>query len=144
LQFETTRGNGGIGGGGLRHLGVPEVFTAYAEIFGCSERQAADQLRSREALEGALARPLWYAQYAGADLAYQAAVLTHGIAETQPFIDGNKRTALGTMLIFLDWNGYGLSASQSERLSWMIRLSEGASVEELAERIRSCLVPVQP
>jgi prophage maintenance system killer protein len=28
-------------------------------------------------------------------------VLAHGIAETQPFVDGNKRTALVAMLTFL-------------------------------------------
>ena len=35
------------------------------------------------------------------DLARQAAVLARGIAETQPFIDGNQRTGLVAMLTFL-------------------------------------------
>jgi death-on-curing protein len=71
-------------------------------------------------------------------------LLAHGIAETQPFIEGNKRTALAVLRAFLLVNGYQVTSSQSERMSWMIRLSEGASVEELAERIRSCPVPIQP
>jgi prophage maintenance system killer protein len=63
-------------------------------MVGESVPEALDQLRSRETLEGALGRPQSYAHYEEADLALQAAVLAHGIAETQPFIDGNKRTAL--------------------------------------------------
>ncbi len=79
----------GYGQAALQYLGVADVLTCYAEIFGCSLQQAADQLRSREGLESALARPQLYAHYEGADLAHQAAVLGHGIAETQPFVEGN-------------------------------------------------------
>jgi hypothetical protein len=42
------------------------------------------------------------AHYEQADLALQAAVLAHGIAETQPFIDAN--TPLVAMLTFLEVN----------------------------------------
>jgi death-on-curing protein len=56
------------------------------------------------ALAGAIARPGTYAHYENADLALQA-VLAHGIAEGQHFIDGNKRTALVAMLTFLEING---------------------------------------
>ena len=122
---------------------MAEALRCYAEVFGCSQQEAADQLRSRDALEGALARPRWYAQYGEADLAHQAALLAHGIAETQPFIEGNKRTALAVLRAFLLVNGYQVTASQSERMSWMIRLSAGASVEELADQIRACLVPIE-
>lgn len=38
----------------------------------------------------------------------QAAVLAHGIAEGQSFLDGNKRLALVAMLTFLEVNGFSV------------------------------------
>ncbi len=126
----------------LVYLTVDDVLSFYAVLFAYTEQQAADQLRGRATLEGALARPQQYAHYAGADLALQAAVLAHGIAEGQPFVEGNKRTALASLRAFLLANGYQISATQEERANWIIRLSEGASPDDLAGWIRASLVPV--
>jgi prophage maintenance system killer protein len=46
--------------------------------------------------------------YAGADVPLPAAVLAHGIAESQVVVDGNKRTALIALLTFVDINGWML------------------------------------
>jgi death-on-curing protein len=81
-----------------------------------------------------------YAHYQGADLAMQAAVLAHGICEAQPFVEGNKRTALAAMLTFILVNGYELSTSQEELAGWIIRLSEGIEPADLASRIRAPLI----
>ena len=85
------------------------------------------------------ARPLNYALYEKADLALQAAALAHGIAESQTFIDGNKRLALVAMLTFLEINGSGVEASDPELADWIISLSSGRSAEELAELLRARL-----
>ena len=98
----------------LVYLTRDDALEIYAAIFSLTVEQAADHLRSREALEGALGRPASYAHYQQADLAPQAAVLAHGIAETQPFVDGNKRTALIEMLTFLELNTHELSATDAE------------------------------
>lgn len=74
---------------GVVYLDVDDALEIFGAIIGGTATQAADQLRDRAALAGALARPINYAQYEHADLALQAATLAHGIAETQPFIDGN-------------------------------------------------------
>jgi prophage maintenance system killer protein len=47
-------------------------------------------------------------------MALQATVLARGIAEGQQFTDGNKRTALIAMLVFLEANGWRVEASDSE------------------------------
>jgi death-on-curing protein len=120
---------------------IDDVFELYAGLFGCTQSQAADQLRNRSGLEGALARPQSYAHYQDADVALQAAVLAHGIAEGQHFIDGNKRTALAAMLTFLRANGYDVDASQEERAAWILQLSVGTTAEELAELLRIALKP---
>ena len=82
------------------YLDIDDALEIYAAIIESTAAQAADHLRSRDALEGALGRPASYAHYEQADLALQASVPAHGIAETQPFVDGNKRTALVAMLTF--------------------------------------------
>ena len=40
------------------------------------------------------------------DLFQMAAAYAFHIAENQPFLDGNKRTALNAALVFLDINGW--------------------------------------
>jgi death-on-curing protein len=63
--------------------------------------------------------------YEQADMALQAAVLAHGIAQSQSFIDGNKRTALAAMLVFLELNGYAVGATDREMADWLIDFSRG-------------------
>src|ERR1035441_10648106 len=96
------------------YLTIEDVLSLHGLIIGASSTEAADQLRNRDGLEGALARPAAPAHYEDADLAHQAATLAHGIAEGQQFIDGNKRTALVAMLTFLEVNGLRVEASDRE------------------------------
>ncbi len=124
------------------YLTTDDILEVYAAIIDATATQAADHLRNRDALEGALGRPEAYAHYEQADLALQAAVLAHGIAETQPFIDGNKRTALIAMLTFLEINGLRVQASDPELADWIISLSTGTTPPELAALIRSRLAAV--
>src|SRR5690349_2042750 len=65
-------------------------------------------LRDRGLLESAVMRPQFLAHYGDADLFLQAAVLAHGISQSQAFVDGNKRAALQAATIFLRLNGYQL------------------------------------
>lgn len=57
--------------------------------------------RDRGLLESAISKPQMAAFYEDADLVRQAALLGVGIAQNQPFIDGNKRAAYLAMLVFL-------------------------------------------
>lgn len=82
------------------YLTLGDVLELHALIIDATPAEAANQLRNQPGLESALARPETYAHYQAADLALQATVLAHGIAEGQQFIDGNKRTALIAMLTF--------------------------------------------
>lgn len=125
--------------GDVVYLDVEDVIGLYAIALGCGETDAADQLRDEGALDGALARARWHAGLGGADLATQAAVLAHGIAEAQSFIDGNKRAALVAMLTFVEMNGYTVVATQAERAGWMLGFAHGLTVENLAIRLREIL-----
>lgn len=116
----------------------------YAAIIDATAAQAEDHLRDSRGLEGSLARPATHAHYEQADLATQAAVLAHGIAEGQFFIDGNKRLALVAMLVFLELNGYRVNASDPDLASWILDLAAEMTPAELAARIRPTLTQTFP
>jgi death-on-curing family protein len=121
----------------LVYLTIEDVLTLHGLIIGASSTEAADQLRNRDGLESALARPSAYAHYENADLAHQAAALAQGIAEGQQFIDGNKRTALVAMLTFLEVNGLRVRASDRELADWILSFRAGATPEQVAALVRS-------
>jgi len=125
------------------YIELADALELYAAIIGGTTGQAADQLRDQAGLESALGRPRNYAHYQEADLALQATALAHGIAESQTFIDGNKRLALVSMLTFLEVNGYAVNATDPELANWIISLSAGTTPEELADLIRSRLQAVE-
>ena len=62
-------------------------------------------MRSAHAIESALAAPINDYLYAGADRFAIAASYAFHIAESQAFLDGNKRTGMLAALTFLDANG---------------------------------------
>jgi death on curing protein len=121
------------------YLTLADVLDLHALIIDATAAQAADQLRNRPGLESALARPETYAHYQDADLALQAAVLAHGIAEGQYFIDGNKRTALIAMLVFLEINGWRVEAADRELADWILSFSANATPEEVAALVTSAM-----
>ncbi len=119
------------------YLELDDALEIYGAIIGGSPAQAVDHLRSPEVLSGALARPINYARYENADLALQGAVLAHGIAETQPFIDGTKRTALVALLTFLELNGFTVHATDGEVADWIISFSGGVAPGIVADTFAS-------
>jgi death on curing protein len=124
---------------------LEDAFVAFEEATGNQPGTARDYVRSGsvDLIEGALARPRHYAVYDDSDIATQAAVLAHGIAETQPFIDGNKRTALELMAYFLRANGYVLAASDAELFEWILALGvDHLTPVGLADRLRPHLQAV--
>lgn len=87
------------------HLSVEMVLKIHEESirrFG-----GAPELRSRDLLESAVAAP--QAAFGGAsvfsDLIEVAAAYLFYLCSNHPFVDGNKRTALGACLVFLKLNG---------------------------------------
>lgn len=104
-------------------LTVEEVLTLHEDqlrLFG-----GAGGIRDRNALESAVLTPA--STYDGAflhdDLFHMAAAYAYHIAENQPFVDGNKRTALNAALVFLDMNGWIVSDPEMRLYQAMIDLS---------------------
>jgi death-on-curing protein len=68
----------------------------------------SDGLRGPAALDSAVATPAasFGGQFLHPNLFLMAAAYAFHIAQNQPFLDGNKRTALNAALVFLDINGW--------------------------------------
>jgi len=100
-----------------------------------------DGVRDQGALESALARPEMLAHYGTPDAAALAAAYAHGIARNHGFIDGNKRTAWLAANVFLEKNGYALTANEADAIRTMQALAAGEVGEDafaqwLRERIK--------
>jgi death on curing protein len=132
----------GEGTGEPLYLELADALGLYAAIVGGTPAQAADQLRDQGALEGALARLRSYADYEDADIALQAAVLAHGIAESQAFIDANKRLALVAMLTFLELNGYRVEAPDPDLADWILSFSSATTPQQLSRLVRDAMRPI--
>ena len=64
-------------------------------------------LRDRNALASSVLAPRTMAAYQAVDAFDLAAAYAHSITRNHPLVDGNKRTALTSALVFLGLNGYG-------------------------------------
>jgi death-on-curing protein len=123
-------------------LSVDEVLGLHADqlhLFGGS-----DGIRDEGALESAVATPA--STFDGAflheDLFHMAAAYAFHIAENQPFVDGNKRTALNAALVFLDINGWVVSDPDQLLYDAMVAISaRRLDKPGLAELLRKLAVP---
>lgn len=67
----------------------------------------------------------------------KAAQLCYGIANNHPFTDGNKRTALHSMYVYLIINGYDITAAQQDIENLIINVAAGNMTNiELAKWLR--------
>jgi death-on-curing protein len=82
-------------------------------------------LRDEGALESALGRAVNPWAYEQADLAPIAAAYAFGIARNHPFVDGNKRAALLSLVTFLGLNGFEFVADEAEAVVIIRGLAAG-------------------
>jgi death-on-curing protein len=88
-------------------------------------------------LESALGRPQNKWSYGETDLAALAAAYAFGIARNHPFVDGNKRAALLSIVTFLGLNGIEFAADNAEAVVIIQGLAAGEIAEDgLARWIR--------
>ena len=75
-------------------------------------------LRDDGLLESALARPLNRWSYEGVeDVRDLAATYAIGLAKNHPFVDGNKRAAFLGLGLFLELNGWRLTATDEDAIA---------------------------
>jgi death on curing protein len=90
-----------------------------------AEHGGSTGLRDAGLLDSALARPLNRAGYGDPDIAELAAVYALAIAQSHPFLDGNKRTAFVALELFLRLNGCLFTAGDAETVVIMLAMAAG-------------------
>ncbi len=96
-------------------------------------------VRDPALLSSALAMPSssFGGKYLHKDLFEQAAAHAFHLCQNHPFIDGNKRTALASALVFLDLNGIELDDPKQELYELMIKVASGKGTKvELAKKFQ--------
>lgn len=94
-------------------------------------------VREPALLESAVAQPQNDFAYANADLFGIAAAYAFHIAQNQPFLDGNKRTAVMSALAFLKLNGIDRIVDWRAIYDAMIAIAEKRMTKnELARLLR--------
>jgi death-on-curing protein len=125
-------------------LTVEEVLAAHARVKGIPVASAIDHVHRMEVLESAVARPQNALAYEGADLVAQAATLLWGLVRNHPFSDGNKRTALVALLVFLDINERTLEMSEDEKFELVIGIANGGITVDQTEAMLRTRLRSQP
>lgn len=98
-----------------------------------------DGLRDIELLSSAVAMPYvsFSKQFLHIDVFEMAAAYAFHISQNHPFIDGNKRTALASALVFLELNGMNIVDPEGALYDDMLALvSRKLSKSDFAEILR--------
>jgi death on curing protein len=127
-------------------LWVPRAWVDATHYGQLDEHGGAHDVRDENALESALARLRnKYTYEPEADLADLAAAYAYGIANSHPFVDGNKRAAFVIAASFLWVNGHDLDRSDAEVVETMLALAAGSLAEaDLAAWFRAAMRPLPP
>lgn len=101
---------------------VIEIHTDQIQRYGGSEG-----VRDMNLLSSAVSMP--YASFSGSflhsDIYEMAAAYAFHICQNHPFIDGNKRTALASALVFLELNSVSISDPKGRLYDAMMSLANG-------------------
>jgi death-on-curing protein len=115
-----------------RWLDLDIILDVHAEqlaLFG-----GADGVRDRGLVESALARPLNKFAYGETGLAALAAAYAFGLARNHLFVDGNKRAAFASIIVFLGLNGIDLDVPPEQATAVILALAAGEVSEESLAR----------
>jgi len=114
----------------IRFLTMSEILVIYEDQI----RRYGGQygIRDISLLSSALALPesTYDGKYLHKNIPEMACAYAFHISENHPFIDGNKRTALASALVFLDLNGYEFTSSEEEVYETMMLVAKGEFKKE--------------
>jgi len=123
------------------HLTVEIVLEIHAEAI--AQFGGSEGLRDYALLESAIAAP--QASFGGvspfSDAVDVAAAYLFYLCSNHPFIDGNKRAALGACLVFLRLNGFILAPDGDDWESLTLAVAAGSlNRADVTARLRGLLV----
>ena len=110
-----------MSGEGPIFLSLAQVMRAHRDSL--DRHGGIDGVRDEGAIESALAAAQNTWLYRGSDVFEIAATYAYHLAESQAFLDGNKRTAIASALTFLELNGAYATPNQAELYDAMIAIA---------------------
>ena len=103
----------------------------------------AHGIRDQGAFESALMAARNRFDYENADVVKCAATYGFHLSQAHAFIDGNKRVAAAAALVFLDANGFEITASVEEIIDVFLRLAASEmNRDQLEEFLRERTAPI--
>ena len=108
---------------------VLDIHAEQLALFGGGEG-----MRDVGLLESALARPVNKFAYGETDLASLAAAYAFGIAKNHPFVDGNKRAAFASIVVFLGLNDIDFAVAPESATAAILALAAGELDEDALAR----------
>ncbi len=118
----------------MTYLTVEQVLFLHMRLV--QETGGTHGIRDLAMLQSAVARP--QATFAGQnlypDLHAKAAALMHSLVENHPMLDGNKRLGAASAGLFLQRNGWRLTATNAELAAFTLRVARGGvNVTEITQ-----------
>ena len=128
--------------GDLVFLTLDDILEIHAQQL--TRWGGSDGLRDRGGLAAAIAQPeaTFGGEYLHEDLFAMAAAYAFHIAESQAFIDGNKRVGLNAALLFLDLNGFVILDPEESLFEAMIAIGTRRMTKEALARLLRDLADV--
>jgi death-on-curing protein len=119
------------------------VYLSAEDVLAIAEHAVDDQdvvVRDVGLLESAVHRPsaTMFGQEAYGDLLHKAAALLQSLVINHPFVDGNKRTAWVSCMVFLAMNGLQLrpDIDAAERLVISVATGDMDEAKAISEALR--------
>ena len=115
------------------------LWLTYDQVIAVHSKQllrfgGAIGLRDEGLLRSALERPINKWQYNNAELAELSAAYAFGLAKNHAFVDGNKRVAFMSMMLFLRKNGVPFAPDPAHATAMFLSLAAGEVSEESLTR----------
>jgi death on curing protein len=114
-------------------------WLSYEQVVAIHSRQlrrfgGAAGLRDHGLLRSAIERPLNKWRYEQAEFPQLAAAFAFGLAKNHAFVDGNKRIAFMSMMVFLRMNGVKFAPDSAQATTIIMSLAAGEVSEESLTR----------
>ena len=122
-------------------------YLSASELYGINDEVTGEQsfVRDLHLLNSAAARPsiILFGEEQFPTIADKSASLLHSLAYHHLFIDGNKRTALRAVTLFLSVNGYQLIWDDKTQYDFILEIAQGKyDVSEIAARLTEYIQPL--
>lgn len=119
-------------------------LTASDVVLVNQQETGPDLLADFGLLEAAVLRPQQsvFGSDAYPDIHSKAAAMMHSLIRNHPFVDGNKRTGVLSVIVFYNLNGHSVEADQEDVIALALDVAEGQiDVEGIAGILKSWARP---